>query len=77
MAGDKPENPFVGIPFPGAPLVLYNGKPWFLPLAGAQSVQKFELNHYPDSGLCCQCAGQGAFKFQQLALYVEAAAVAA
>jgi glycine/D-amino acid oxidase-like deaminating enzyme len=30
-----PENPFVGIPFPGAPLGLYNGKPWFLPLAGA------------------------------------------
>jgi glycine/D-amino acid oxidase-like deaminating enzyme len=35
MAGDKPENPFVGIPFPGAPLGLYNGKPWFLPFAGA------------------------------------------
>ncbi len=35
MAGDKPENPFVGIPFPGAPLGLYNGNPWFLPLAGA------------------------------------------
>jgi len=35
MAGDKPENPFIGIPFPGAPLGLYNGKPWFLPLAGA------------------------------------------
>lgn len=35
MAGDKPENPFVGIPFPGAPLGLYNGTPWFLPLAGA------------------------------------------
>ena len=35
IAGDKPENPFVGIPFPGAPLGLYNGKPWFLPLAGA------------------------------------------
>jgi glycine/D-amino acid oxidase-like deaminating enzyme len=34
MAGDKPENPFVGIPFPGAPLGLYNGTPWFLPLAG-------------------------------------------
>ncbi len=33
--GDKPENPFVGIPFPGAPLGLYSGKPWFLPLAGA------------------------------------------
>jgi glycine/D-amino acid oxidase-like deaminating enzyme len=35
MAGEKPENPFVGIPFPGAPLGLYNGNPWFLPLAGA------------------------------------------
>jgi glycine/D-amino acid oxidase-like deaminating enzyme len=35
MAGDQPENPFVGIPFPGAPLGLYNGRPWFLPLAGA------------------------------------------
>ena len=35
MAGDNPENPFVGIPFPGAPFGLYNGKPWFLPLAGA------------------------------------------
>jgi len=35
MAGDKPENPFVGIPFPGAPFNLYNGKPWFLPFAGA------------------------------------------
>jgi glycine/D-amino acid oxidase-like deaminating enzyme len=35
IVGEKPENPFVGIPFPGAPLGLYNGKPWFLPLAGA------------------------------------------
>ena len=26
MAGDKPENPFVDIPFPGAPLGLYNGR---------------------------------------------------
>lgn len=34
LSGDKPENPFVGIPFPGAPLGLYNGKPWFLPFAG-------------------------------------------
>jgi glycine/D-amino acid oxidase-like deaminating enzyme len=34
IAGDKPENPFVEIPFPGAPLGLYNGKPWFLPFAG-------------------------------------------
>jgi glycine/D-amino acid oxidase-like deaminating enzyme len=34
ISGDKPENPFVGIAFPGAPLGLYNGKPWFLPFAG-------------------------------------------
>jgi glycine/D-amino acid oxidase-like deaminating enzyme len=34
IAGAKPDNPFVGIPFPGAPLGLYNGKPWFLPFAG-------------------------------------------
>jgi glycine/D-amino acid oxidase-like deaminating enzyme len=34
ISGDKPENPFIGIPFPGAPLGLYNGKPWFLPFAG-------------------------------------------
>ncbi len=34
IAGDQPENPFVGIPFPGAPLGLYSGKPWFLPFAG-------------------------------------------
>jgi glycine/D-amino acid oxidase-like deaminating enzyme len=35
MSGEKPDNPFVGIPFPGAPLGLYNGNPWFLPFAGA------------------------------------------
>jgi len=35
MAGDKPDNPFVDIPFPGAPFGLYNGNPWFLPFAGA------------------------------------------
>jgi glycine/D-amino acid oxidase-like deaminating enzyme len=35
IAGDKPDNPFVGIAFPGAPLGLYGGSPWFLPLAGA------------------------------------------
>ena len=23
------------VPFPGAPLGLYNGRPWFLPFAGA------------------------------------------
>jgi glycine/D-amino acid oxidase-like deaminating enzyme len=27
-------NPFAAIPFPGAPLGLYNGRPWFLPAAG-------------------------------------------
>ena len=30
----KTDNPFVGIAFPGAPLGMYNGKPWFLPFAG-------------------------------------------
>ena len=35
IAGEKPDNPFAEIPFPGAPLGLYNGNPWFLPLAGA------------------------------------------
>jgi glycine/D-amino acid oxidase-like deaminating enzyme len=30
----RDENPFSAIPFPGAPLGLYNGNPWFLPLAG-------------------------------------------
>jgi glycine/D-amino acid oxidase-like deaminating enzyme len=35
IAGGSPDdNPFVGIPFPGAPMGLYNGNPWFLPLAG-------------------------------------------
>jgi len=29
------ENPFATIPFPGAPLGMYNGRPWFLPFAGA------------------------------------------
>ncbi len=35
IVGGKNDNPFAGIPFPGAPLGLYNGTPWFLPLAGA------------------------------------------
>ncbi len=35
IAEGKTDNPFVEIKFPGAPLGLYNGKPWFLPLAGA------------------------------------------
>ena len=30
----RDENPYAGIPFPGAPLGLYSGKPWFLPFAG-------------------------------------------
>ena len=34
IAGGKPENPFVDIPFPGA-AGLAGGKPWFLPFAGA------------------------------------------
>jgi glycine/D-amino acid oxidase-like deaminating enzyme len=34
IATGADENPYSGIPFPGAPLGLYNGKPWFLPLAG-------------------------------------------
>ena len=34
IAGGKPDNPFDGIPFPGAPSGLYNGNPWFLPFAG-------------------------------------------
>jgi glycine/D-amino acid oxidase-like deaminating enzyme len=33
--GGNAENPFEGLPFPGAPLGLYNGQPWFLPFAGA------------------------------------------
>ena len=35
IAEEKTDNPFAEIPFPGAPLGLYNGKPWFLPFAGA------------------------------------------
>ena len=35
IADGKTDNPFARIPFPGAPLGLYNGKPWFLPFAGA------------------------------------------
>jgi glycine/D-amino acid oxidase-like deaminating enzyme len=35
IAGETPDNPFAEVPFPGAPLGLYNGWPWFLPLAGA------------------------------------------
>ena len=35
ISGEKPDNPFREISFPSAPLGLYNGRPWFLPLAGA------------------------------------------
>jgi glycine/D-amino acid oxidase-like deaminating enzyme len=35
IAGGQDENPFAGLPFPRAPLDLYNGTPWFLPFAGA------------------------------------------
>jgi glycine/D-amino acid oxidase-like deaminating enzyme len=35
ICGAKDEVPYAGIPFPAAPLGLYNGKPWFLPFAGA------------------------------------------
>ncbi len=35
IANGKTDNPFTEIKFPGAPLGLYNGNPWFLPFAGA------------------------------------------
>ena len=35
IAEGKTNNPFTEIAFPGAPLGIYNGKPWFLPFAGA------------------------------------------
>lgn len=35
LAGAPFTNPFAGLPFPGAPLGLYDGRPWFLPLVGA------------------------------------------
>lgn len=35
MCGNGEPNPFTNIEFPRAPLGLYNGKPWFLPFAGA------------------------------------------
>jgi glycine/D-amino acid oxidase-like deaminating enzyme len=34
-SSNSDSNPFAAIPFPGAPLGLYNGRPWFLPFAGA------------------------------------------
>ena len=33
LCGEQPDNPFSELPFPGAPLGLYDGTPWFLPLA--------------------------------------------
>jgi glycine/D-amino acid oxidase-like deaminating enzyme len=35
IAGGRDENPFSILPFPCAPLGLYNGTPWFLPFVGA------------------------------------------
>jgi glycine/D-amino acid oxidase-like deaminating enzyme len=35
LNGNIKEHPFAQFKFPGAPLGLYNGFPWFLPLAGA------------------------------------------
>src|SRR5437867_2284377 len=35
ICGASDSLPFADIQFPGAPLGLYNGRPWFLPLAGA------------------------------------------
>jgi glycine/D-amino acid oxidase-like deaminating enzyme len=34
LKGNIKEHPFAAFPFPPAPLGLYNGVPWFLPLAG-------------------------------------------
>ena len=35
LAGNIKDHPFAQFDFPGAPLGLYNGFPWFLPFAGA------------------------------------------
>jgi glycine/D-amino acid oxidase-like deaminating enzyme len=35
ICGDPDQNPFESLGFPTAPLGLYQGRPWFLPLAGA------------------------------------------
>ncbi|HEX6879714.1 MAG TPA: FAD-binding oxidoreductase [Terriglobales bacterium] len=35
IAGEADQNPYRDIAFPGAPFGLYNGRPWFLPIAGA------------------------------------------
>lgn len=34
IAGETVESPLFTLPFPAAPLGLYNGTPWFLPFAG-------------------------------------------
>jgi len=39
LAGNIKKHPFAQFDFPGAPLGLYDGRPWFLPFAGAW--QKF------------------------------------
>jgi glycine/D-amino acid oxidase-like deaminating enzyme len=35
IMGNIKDHPFASFNFPGAPLGLYNGSPWFLPFAGA------------------------------------------
>lgn len=35
LSGTMKDHPFAAFDFPSAPLGLYNGSPWFLPLAGA------------------------------------------
>lgn len=35
IKGNLKDHPFAAFEFPGAPLRLYNGRPWFLPFAGA------------------------------------------
>jgi glycine/D-amino acid oxidase-like deaminating enzyme len=35
ICGEREENPFAEMPFPGAPLGIYHRTPWFLPLVGA------------------------------------------
>jgi glycine/D-amino acid oxidase-like deaminating enzyme len=35
IGGGTSDNPYADIPFPGAPFGLYDGRPWFLPFAGA------------------------------------------
>jgi len=34
LAGNLKDHPFAALKFPGAPLGLYNGSPWFLPFVG-------------------------------------------